>query len=313
MGRSKRGNRQSRRSKYNQSLNQQMHERMQKMVRMGENKHEAKQKTPNGNTEGIFSKTTYDNYKQVSIQFVAWLKEKHNDMKHIDDLSRNIVIKYLQERQQEGLSPNTLSRDLGAVNKLFGFGITKQEANLRQRSYKTITRSRSNKTYNHQYNPKNYAKQLAVAKAFGSRRESFVTGDYCLKEGSIYICKGNIYAAVVEKGGKFRNIEIRADMQEQIEASFNLREQPYMFNEQDFKEAYHAGKLGKKLFERYTRKIDNHALRREYAQKKYQELEAKLTDPKNNYYQQYDKRVLSEVSKQLGHRRLRVIVEHYLC
>ena len=289
-----------------------MHERMQSMTRMGDNKHEAKQSSPDGSTEGIFSKTTYDNYKQVSMQFVAWMEEQHSDIRHIDDLPRGVVREYLQQRQQEGLSPNTLSRDLGAVNKLFGFHITKQEAGLKQRSYKAITRSRHDKAYNQQYNPANYTKQIAVAKAFGLRRESFITGDYRLKEGSIYKCQGKVFAAVIEKGGKFRNVEGREDMQELIETSFNLREHPCVFREKGFKEAYQAGKLGKNLFEKYTTKIDNHALRREYAQKKYLELEAKLQILKKDYYQQYDRRIINDVSKQLGHNRLRVIVEHYL-
>lgn len=313
MEKRKRGNRKSRRSKYSKSLGQQMHERMQAMTRMGENKHEAKQQAPDGKPEGIFSKTTYDNYKQVSMQMVAWLKAYHRDIKHIDDVPRHVIIDYLQKRQHEGMSPNTLSRDLGAVNKLFNANITKKEAHLARRSYKKITRSRSEKAYNKNYNPKNYEKQIVVAKAFGLRRESFVTGDYRLKEGSIYQHNNTVYAAVVEKGGKFRNVEARFDMQEQIKRHFQLREQPRLYSEQAFKKAYRIGKLGKNLFVSYTTKIDNHALRREYAQKKYQELENKLRDAKQDYYQQYDQRAIAEVSKYLGHNRSRVIVEHYLC
>src|SRR5699024_10791793 len=132
----KRGNRKSRRSKYSKSLGQQMHARMQAMTRMGENKHEAKQQAPDGKPEGICSKTTYDNYTQVSMQMVAWLKAYHRDIKHIDDVPRHVIIDYLQKRQNEGMSPNTLSRDLGAVNQLFRTDITKKEANLAPRSYK---------------------------------------------------------------------------------------------------------------------------------------------------------------------------------
>ena len=312
MGKRKRGNRKSSRSKYSKSLGQQMHERMQAMTRIGENKHEAKQQAPDGKPEGIFSKTTYDNYKQVSLQMIAWLKEYHRKIKHIDDVPRHIIIDYLQKRQNEGMSPNTLSRDLGAVNKLFNANITKKEAHLAQRSYKEITRSRSEKAYNKHYNPKNYEKQITVAKAFGLRRESFVTGDYRLKEGSIYQYNNTVYAAVVEKGGKFRNVEVRFDMQKQIKQHFHLREQSCLYSEQAFKEAYRTGKLGKNLFMSYTTKIDNHAFRREYAQKKYQEVENKLRDVKQDYYQQYDQRAIAEVSKHLGHNRSRVIVEHYL-
>src|SRR5699024_10394148 len=162
---------------------------------------------PDGKPEGIFSKTTYDNYKQVSMQMVAWLKAYHRDIKHIDEVQHHFMIYYLHKRQHEGMIPNNLSRYLGDVNKLFNANIKKKEAHLARRSYKKITRSRSEKAYNKNYNPKNYEKQIVVAKAFGLRRESFVTGDYRLKEGSIYQHNNTVYAAVVEKGGKFRNVE----------------------------------------------------------------------------------------------------------
>lgn len=308
-----RGNRRSRRSKYAKSLNYQMHERMQKMNRIGESRHEAKRQSIDGKTEGIFSKSTYDNYKQVSVQFVKWLKENHAEIKHIDDVPRSVLIEYLQEREERGLSPHTISRDLAALNKLFGTDITKKEAGLSQRSYKEITRSREQKDYNKQYNPKNWQKQIDMARAFGIRRESFVTGDYRLREGSLYRVDGKLYVAVVEKGGKFRNAEVREDMQKTIEQHFpNIQEREALYTEHEFREAYAKGELGSALFDRYTSKIDNHAFRREYAQEKYKELVNRLKDPKKDYYKEYDKRAIAEVSKNLGHNRLRVVVEHYL-
>src|SRR5699024_11572774 len=114
-------------------------------------------------------------------------------------------------------------------------------------------------------------------------------------------------------GGKFRNLVARFDMQVHIKRHFQLRDQPRLYSEKAIKIAYRIGKLGKNLFVSYTTKIDNHALRREYAKKKYQEMENKLRDAKQDYYQQYDQRAIAEVSKYLGHNRSRVIVEHYLC
>src|SRR5699024_5863555 len=184
----------------------QMHERMQAMTRMGKNKHEAKQQAPDGKPEGIFSKTTYDNYKHVTLQTFAWLKAYDRDIQDNDDALSHDSIDYLQKTRNEATNQNALRRDLGAVNKLFNTTITKKEAHLARRSYKKITRSRSEKAYNKNYNPKNYEKQIVVAKAFGLRRKSFVTGDYRLKEGSIYQHNNTVYAAVVEKGGKFRNV-----------------------------------------------------------------------------------------------------------
>src|SRR5699024_12693167 len=102
---------------------------------------------------------------------------------------------------------------------------TKKENHMKKHNYKEITRSHKEKAYNKHYNPKNYEKQITVAKAFELLRESFVTGDYQLKEGSIYQYNNTVYAAVVEKGGKFRNVEVRFDMQKQIKQHFHLREQ----------------------------------------------------------------------------------------
>ena len=68
---------------------------------------------------------------------------------------------------------------------------------------------------------------------------------------------------------------------------------------------------GKPMFERYTKKIDNHAFRGEYARKRYQELiKEKGSDAKD--YRGYDSDVLRKLTKDLGHNRLDVVVYHYL-
>src|SRR5699024_3058997 len=92
----------------------------------------------------------------------------------ITDLKRHTVIEYLQERERHGVSSNTLSRGLRAVNKLFNLNIKKKEAHLAQRSYKKITRSRSEKDYNKQYKPKNYKKHNAIYKSLARRGRKII-------------------------------------------------------------------------------------------------------------------------------------------
>lgn len=308
----KRGSRAQRRAKnkYSQSLNHQLNKRMNSLKKMGESKHEAKKQLgENEKLEGIYSDNTYKAYKQASIQFANWLKEEH-DIKHIDDVTKEMAEQYLRERDSY-CSPSTVSTDLASINKIYCFDVNKKEAGLQQRSYKNITRSRVEREHDKKYNPKNYEKQIDTAKAFGIRRESFVTGDYRLKEDSIYRYDDKLYVSVIEKGGKFRNVEVREDMQKTIEGHFpNIKERDQQMTEQEFRETYEN--LGENLFEKYTAKIDNHALRREYAQHKYKELVSKLDNEKQDYYKQYDKRAIAELSKNLGHNRLRVVVEHYL-
>src|SRR5699024_3520925 len=194
----KRGGRRGRSGKgrvRQESLNHQLHNRMQQINRIGESRHEAKEKAKDGLTPGIHSASTYDSYKQVSAQFSNWVKENHADIKRLHDVKREHVVEYLQQRDQSGLSAQTVSRDLGALNKLLDKDITKKEAKLTQRSYKTIERSRVEREHDKKYNPKNYEKEIQLAKATGIRRESFVKGDYRLKEGSIYEHNNTVFVA----------------------------------------------------------------------------------------------------------------------
>ena len=72
-----------------------------------------------------------------------------------------------------------------------------------------------------------------------------------------------------------------------------------------------AKSTGKPLFKRYTRKIDNHALRREYAKNRYKEI-AEEKDSEEKDYRGYDKEVLRVLTQDLGHNRLDVVIYNYL-
>lgn len=293
-----------------------MHDKMQELNRIGKSKHEAKKHYrathENANpakTAGIHSIKTYEVYKQVSVQFVDWLKQNHANIRHMDDISSDVVIQYLQFRRDQGLSAWTLSRDMSALNKLLDKEITKKEAQLPERSYKKTTRSREERAYDKKYNPENYRPQIEVAKSFGLRRESILGGDYQLREGSIFKHDGKIYAAVIEKGGRFRNAPCLESMKDTIEKHFpNIKERD-LYTKEEFKRAY--DEFGNHLFDRYTSKIDNHAFRHEYARNLYEQIEKDYSDLKSDY-RGYDERILREVSEALGHSRPSVVVEHYL-
>jgi hypothetical protein len=98
---------------------------------------------------------------------------------------------------------------MSAINKIFGTALTKKEAGLNNRSYKDVTRSRAERPNDKKYNPKNYAKQIAFAKACGCRYDSILEGQYQVKPCSLRKNpKGNIFVSLVEKGGKFRNAPV---------------------------------------------------------------------------------------------------------
>lgn len=159
---------------------------------------------------------------------------------------------------------------------MFNTGICKKDAGLKTRSYKDVTRSRAERPNDKKYNPKNYAKQITFAKATGCRRESIVGGQYQVKPCSIWKDKkGNIFVSLIEKGGKFRNAPVlekyKADIDKIIpNIAIRTPHQSLAIEEFNFKELYRSSQ--NVIFNKYTKKIDNHAFRAEYARARCEEL-----------------------------------------
>jgi len=315
----------------NGSIIYQITERLKSLQCFGQSKHQAKkeyrdQKKDNGEkwnpafAEGIYSYKTFDAYKQTAMVMAKWIKTEHPEIKRIDGINKNIAIQYLQMRQNEGKSAYTVSKDMSAINKVYGMSICKKEAGLNERSYKNITRSRVDRPNDKKYNPKNYTAQIIFAKATGSRRESVLGGQYQVKPCSVWQdAKGNIFVGLVEKGGKFRNAPVLGGYRAQITEIIpyipvrvpcgTIREE-----EAKFKELYKNSKEGY-LFSKYTKKIDNHAFRAEYARARYQELIEQKNERGEEIlrgYRGYDQDCLGQVSKDLGHNRISVVAEHYM-
>lgn len=81
-----------------------------------------------------------------------------------------------------------------------------------------------------------------------------------------------------------------------------------------FKERYRNSNQGC-LFDKYTKKIDNHAFRAQYARERYEELIQQKRERGEKILKNYkgcDRDCLSQVSQDLGHNRINVVVEHYL-
>lgn len=322
--------------RHNSSLKFQLHQRMQGLVSFGESKHQAKQeykqycqenniKYNPSKTVGIHSINTYNSYKQTSENFEKWIKSNTN-IKKIDDIDKPTVIKFLQERQENGCSPYTVSKDMSALNKILNMDVTKKEANLMERSYKNVTRSRVEHQHDHKYNANNYSNQITVAQAFGLRRESIYGGEYQLKDISLYkTIQGDLRACVIEKGGRYREAPCLKKYEAKINELYpnirtiDIKPNEVAFNKQEFKNLYNSSGSSK-LFDEYTSKIDNHAYRGQYADRLYQEL-VRGQNVVPGYTSQYndsgvikgyDKAICRQVSMALGHNRISVVTQHYL-
>lgn len=317
--------------KKNGSLAYQINQKLQGLKRFGQSRHEAKQayrasqeakgeKWNPAKAEGIFSFKTYDAYKQTAMEFSKWLRENHSDIKTLDQISQEHAIRYLQGRQAEGKSAYTVSKDMSAINKIFGTELSKKNAGLAERSYKNVTRSRGIKAHDKQYNPANYKDQIAFAKGTGCRRSSVHGGKYSVKPCSLWKdSEGNLYVSLIEKGGRFRNTKVLDAYKGTIEGlvtAIPVREPLANLKAEGnrFRELYRASS-DSPLFEKYPLKIDNHAFRAEYARARYQELAAAKQaagGSVSNDYRGYDKSCIMGVSKDLGHGRPSVVVEHYM-
>lgn len=311
------------------SFKYQIQQRLRELDRIGESKHQAKQAYRQAceernlpwnpaKAEGIHSVKTMEAYRQTAFEFTGWLKENHPETRDLMTVPREHVVAYLQQRQTEGKSPWTVSKDMSALNKVLSLNVTKQEAGLRERSYMHAERSRLDRAHDHKYNPKNYERQITFAKAFGCRRESIVGGTYQVKDVSLFKHEGKVYVSLIEKGGRYREAPCLSSMQPTIEKMFpNISERPLTpINElqstgkANFEVLYQSSQGH--LFDRYTTKIDNHAFRHEYARTILQEISQVLESKDEKLYRGYDRQVLKEVSEALGHSRLSVVVEHYL-
>lgn len=322
--------------RHNSSLKFQLHERMQNLVCFGQSKHIAKQeykqyckenniKYNPTKTVGIHSINTYNSYKQTSEIFEKWLKT-NTDIKRLDDVDKPTVINFLKERQDNGCSPYTVSKDMSALNKILNLDVTKKEADLIERSYKNVTRSRLSCEHDNKYNANNYSNQIAVAQAFGLRRESIYGGEYQLKDISLYkTSSGNIRACVIEKGGRYREAPCLKQYEDRINELYpnirtiDIKDTEVAFNKQEFKDLYNSSSSSN-LFNEYTTKIDNHAFRGQYADRLYDEL-IRGQNIVPGYSEQYndsgiikgyDKAICRQVSMALGHNRISVVTQHYL-
>lgn len=223
------------------SFKYQIQQRLKELDRIGQSKHQAKQayrqacenaRVPwnPAKADGIYSIKTMQAYRQTVLEFAGWIKDRHSEVKSLMNVPRGYVVEYLQQRQFENKSAWTVSKDMSALNKVLDLNVSKREAGLWERSYKHAERSRLEREHDHKYNAGNYERQIAIARAFGLRRESIVGGSYQLKDISLFKAPdGRVYASVIEKGGKYREAPCLSSMRPQIEKLFPRVEEREFF------------------------------------------------------------------------------------
>lgn len=323
MGRKHRGN-----------LNYQMNKFFNSILRLGESRHKAKQEfRAEARARGkdcnpsqslyIHSKGTMQTYRQWSKDFTEYIKET-TDIKSRDEIKREHLEDYVKdkithlEETRGKASPHTTATVCSALNKIFSDKdwkpLTKKEFGVANRSYKTVKRSRNSK---YQTVPEKWQEGATVSRCFGLRRE----GVEQIKESNIYRDKisGSVKIRVIEKGGRYREAECIKSKEAVVEEIMENRGYQIPTEEsrskQEHQKRYKDDNRGP-MYRGYNRNIDNHAFRREYAQEKYKEVVERMQDEKREltpcYRGEYYEEVLKEVSENLGHSRISVVVYSYL-
>ncbi len=282
-----------------------LNKEIDKQLKFGKSKYKAKEKSKkkyekskgstkgynSGKVEGIYSVSTAENYRQVANELGEYLKGQGYARVHsLNDIPKQVLADYIQGRAE--LSAWTTSRDISAINKIFGTTFSKKELQMPERKLADISRSRL-ETKTDERPRMSYSNQICVAQGTGIRRQSMLKitpRDFKRDENGKCVAIG-----VVEKGGRYREAPILADYRDRITEIVNS-----------------CPDVEKPLFEKYDKNIDNHAFRSEYASTLYNQCLENGEHTNGENYRGYDKGAIQYVSNALGHSRLNVVVEHYI-
>lgn len=259
--------------------------------------------------EGIFSRKTYDIYKDRCIKFGEWAKEQHG-VKNLEDLKDNGLAKeYLEYRQQAGDSPYSLRLYGSAIAKFFRGASTDFGFDYPVRTRENITRSRLARMHDHEFSIENNKDAVLFGKATGLRRTelSLLMPQQIQESGSGVIIEiDKKKYGPQSKGGRNRIVHVLGELQDHV---LSMRDK-----------AITEGR--RTVFEKILNRQDEHSLRREYAAARYKEISdgMKLSgiEIKCNYrtkdgtHRSFDRDILRQVSNDLGHNRLDVVVKNYL-
>ena len=298
----------------NKNIKIQLNNRVNDLLRIGQKK--VKNDPTNANrAEGIHSIRIADTYRQTANLFADYLKTQ--GIRNIEDITRDHVQSFMLSRADN--SAYTHSKDLSAINKILDTRYTVKEFGLPQRSYAHVYNNRGLAVRDTSDALRN-REQLDFVRATGIRRESIakITPAQAIRDS-----KGQVIGFhVTEKGGRERNTVVIEHERSRITELVNQRAQV-------------AGK-NNPMFNAVDSNANPHYLRREYAQQLYEDLR-QAAEQERDYYagmrdtfinqvnferaiirysnktiKGYARDVLAEVSQNLGHNRIDVVLYHYL-
>lgn len=274
--------------------------RLQAMLKAGLGSKRSKDKAEADTKNKIYSKATFETYKQQFRHFADWLDKAHPEAFTLED-ARGFVDEYLRHLIELERSAYSISTAKAAIAKIMGVEAT-QFISTPPRLRANIKRSREVAERDKHISDKKEEELARFTSATGLRRKemTMITAeDLFFENGQAYlkIDKGT-------KGGKSRVAKILGKTEEETKHIVK----------------WIQSKQGR-LFNKLSSNYDNHFYRATYANRLYNQLKRDIADiPTQERYvmrkeragEVYDKQAMLQVSRALGHNRISVIAQSYL-
>ena len=275
-------------------------ERLQAMVNAGMGSKRSEDKAEADTRNKIYSKATFETYKQQFRHFADWLEQAHPEAVTLED-ARGFVDDYLRHLIELERSAYSISTAKAAIAKVMGVEATQFIATP-PRLRADIKRSRGEAERDKHISDKKEEELARFTSATGLRRKEMTM----IKADDLFFKNGQAYLNINKgtKGGKPRIAKIVGETEEETKAIVK----------------WIQSKEGR-LFNKLSSNYDNHYYRATYANRLYNQLKRDIDKiPTQERYvmrkeragEVYDKQAMLLVSKALGHNRISVIAQSYL-
>ena len=274
--------------------------RLQAMLKAGMGSKRSKDKAEADTKNKIYSKATFETYKQQFRHFADWLEKAHPEAFTLED-ARGFVDEYLRHLIELERSAYSISTAKAAIAKIMGVEATQFIATP-PRLRADIKRSRGVAERDKHISDKKEEELARFTSATGLRRKEMTM----ITAEDLFFENGQAYLNVTKgtKGGKSRVAKIVGKTEEETKDIVK----------------WIQSKEGR-LFNKLSSNYDNHYYRATYANRLYNQLKRDIADiPTEEKYimrkdragEVYDKQAMLHVSKALGHNRISVIAQSYL-
>lgn len=274
--------------------------RLQAMLKAGLGSKRSMDKAEADTKNKIYSKATFETYKQQFRHFAEWLDKAHPEAETLED-ARGFVDEYLRHLIELERSAYSISTAKAAIAKVMGVEATQFIATP-PRLRADIKRSREVAERDKHISDKKEEELARFTSATGLRRKEMTM----IKSDDLFFKNGQAYLNVTKgtKGGKPRIAKIVGKTEAETREIVK----------------WIQSKKGR-LFNKLSSNYDNHFYRATYANRLYNQLKRDIDKiPTQDKYimrkeragEVYDKQAMLMVSKALGHNRISVIAQSYL-